>query len=876
MTSAREIHRRVLDNGLTVIVEQRGLGPAVFSGVVYRVGSRDEEPGITGISHLLEHMMFKGTQRFGKGEIAALVERNGGELNAFTTEDVTMYHEVFASDRWELALEIEAERMVNLRIDPEELESERQVVLEERLSYRDIPSVELNEELMGTAFRSSPYRWPIIGSEEDIRSMDHDAVLRHYRRYYSPANAALVVCGDVTADEVFRSAECHFGAIPPGESPARSIPEEPEWTDPPGVDLARSGRQSQLQLLFRAPRIHSRESEALLLLGCVLSGSRTARLDLALLETGLAGDVYFQYHAKADPGSLLIGAEPTPGTAIEQVEEILWQEIDRVAHESIPQEELERARTCVEAAQVYAMQSPSTRGFTLAWHEAHGDVGYTDRLVDQLRSLEAGEVRDLARRLLRRSGCARGRVLTQDSRGGPGSAPPPPAEQGVSLHGVFCPRRRFATGLGAVPAARRSVLRNGVRVLLQPDSSDPFVSLSMVLHGGAAFDPPGREGLAGLTAAMLERGPEGESHVQFMRRFESIGSHLTIVAGRELVHVSCRFLSRHAETVLEWIGGALRTPALRAGDLEVIRALALSDLESRAEDLSDVAEDLFIRGVAGDHPFSRLPHGTKTGVEAVTPEDLRAFFAAHYRPDGAHLALVGDFDPERMERALAREFGSIALPDSPRESLPPFRPSDAARTWVESRPEKGQAKIYLGGKGFGVNDPDRFAGVTLNLILGGSAIRSRLGDTIRDDRGLAYTVYSRNYECSSGGFFTVCLGTRPENVLAAVEAVREQLDRLVSDGVTDTELEDAQSFLTGSFPLLFTTYGRLSRFWAMSSVNEWPEDYLGEYRGRIRALTKADLERVAKRLARGAKVLAVAGPVDEGLAPVGGVAHDGS
>src|SRR5262245_33978551 len=158
-------------------------------------------------------MMFKGTKKYSKGEVAALVERNGGELNAFTSEDVTMYYEVFARDRWELALEIEAERMVNLRIDPAELDSERQVVLEERVMYLDIPSVELGEELVAAAFRESPYRWPIIGWESDIQSLSKEDILAYYSRYYAPANATLVVVGDVSPEEAFAAAERRFGKI---------------------------------------------------------------------------------------------------------------------------------------------------------------------------------------------------------------------------------------------------------------------------------------------------------------------------------------------------------------------------------------------------------------------------------------------------------------------------------------------------------------------------------------------------------------------------------------------------------------------------------------------------------------------------------------
>lgn len=414
IASAGRYERRTLGNGLVVLAERRGLGPVVFAGVVYKVGSRDERPGITGISHLLEHMMFKGTERYAKGEISAIVERNGGELNAFTSEDITMYYEVFSRDRWTLALEIEAERMANLRIDPEELESERQVILEERVMYLDMPQVELGEELMAATFRESPYRWPIIGWESDIRAITREDLFTHYRRAYAPGNSVLVVVGDVDPAEVFAAAEKYFGGIKPAEPLDRRIPREPALRGATRVDLRRPGNLAHFQLLVRAPEIRTREAESLALLANLLSGTRTSRLDLALLETGKAGDVHVHYHAKSDPSVFGVSVESQPETSLEEIEEIVWAELEGIAKGPITDEEMERALNQVEASQVFSMQSPSNRGFVLAWHESLGDVTYADAIVDRLKTLTKDELRASAAALFDRSRCGTGRLLPFD------------------------------------------------------------------------------------------------------------------------------------------------------------------------------------------------------------------------------------------------------------------------------------------------------------------------------------------------------------------------------------------------------------------------------------------------------------------------------
>lgn len=866
----------MLDNGLAVVAERRGLGPVVFAGVVYGVGSRDERPGLTGISHLLEHMMFKGTEKYGKGDVAAIVERNGGELNAFTSEDVTMYYEVFARDRWELALEIEAERMVNLRVDPAELESERQVVLEERVMYLDIPAIELGDEIMAAAFRESPYRWPIIGWESDIQAIGVDDLMAHYERFYAPENASLVVVGDLDPEEAFAAAERRFGAIRARGRVERRIPKEPELKGVLRFALDRPATLPHLQILFRAPELRTRDSEALSLLANILSGTRTSRLDLALLETSKAGDVQVHYHPKADPSPFTVTVEGDPSVDLDEVEEIVWRELSAVTTIDVGDDELERACNQVEAHQVFAMQSPSNRGFALGWHEAHGDVTYVDEALSRLKQLTPKDLREVAERYFRPDRCAVARIAGRAGAKGGAARVPASAAAGqllapASAAGAFLapgPRgRRHRSGIAHAPAVQRLTLANGMQVALQVDRTDPVVSVSLLFHGGSCLDPPGREGLASLVADVVERGPAGVDFVEFSRRFERLGSHFSLAAGSELVHGDITLLTRHAETGLALVAEVLEQPGLRGADLDIVRQLALNDLEAREDELDDVAEDLLLRGIAAGHPYAKLPHGTREGLEAVTVEDLRRFQPEVFRPDGSHVAIVGDFDEPRIVQLLEQRFGRLSTPGPSRPRTPPFDGPLGERTFVRTRADKSQAKICLGGTGLSATDPDRFPAIALNHVLGGSSIRSRLGDEIRDRGGLAYSVSSRLYERAMGGFFLVSLGTRPENVLRAVASVRAEIAKTV-EGVTESELADAKDYLTGSFPLRFTTYGRLARFWTRSAFYGWPEDYLDRYVDRVRALAPADLRRVGGRLSAAARFLSVAGPVGENLEPV--------
>jgi zinc protease len=422
----------------------------------------------------------------------------------------------------------------------------------------------------------------------------------------------------------------------------------------------------------------------------------------------------------------------------------------------------------------------------------------------------------------------------------------------------------MSTRVTAAPRVQRVTLANGLRVLLQSDATDPVVSLSLVFEGGSTLDPKGREGLAGLLADTLERGPRGISFVDFSRAFERLGSHFSSEAGSELSTMHATFLARHAATGIEHIADLLHDPGLREEDLEVVRALARTDLQARQEDLDDLAEDLFLEAIALDHPYGKLPHGRRAGIDAVTPHDLRAGYELAFRPDRGHLAIVGDFDEQAILPLLERRFGTLPNGKNAPAPVPPLAPTQESRSVLRRFLEKGQVKIIVGGSGLSAKDPDRHSVIAWNHVLGSSSIRSRLGDEIRDRMGLAYSVSSRVLERKAGGFFLVHMGTRPENARRAIEAIRFELNR-AAQGVGEEELNDAKSYLTGSFPLRFTTYGRLARFWSRSSFYEWPDNYLDTYVERVDALTREDLSRAAARIVPFARVLCACGPLPANL-----------
>ena len=399
---------RTLDNGLRVIVKTDSRAPVVVSQVWYRAGSMDESYGVTGVAHVLEHMMFKGTPEVPSGEFSRLIAAAGGRENAFTSRDHTVYHQTLQADRLGLAFRLEADRMANLVLSPEEYAKEIQVVMEERrLRTEDNPQALLFEALMATAYQTHPYRHPVIGWMDDLRHMRLEDARDWYRRWYTPNNATLVVVGDVQPEAVFALAEKHFGAIAPREQPARKPLNEVEPRGMRQVTVKAPARLPAVFMAWHVPRLkdpaNDWEPYALEILEGVLDGHASARLPRALVkERQLAVGVGAGYDpVSRGPALFMVSATAAEGRSLDQVVDALRGEIGRLQREGVDVRELERVKAQVVASQVYGQDSLFFQAKQIGLWESAG-LGHRNQAlrIEKLRQVTAEQVQDVARRYL--------------------------------------------------------------------------------------------------------------------------------------------------------------------------------------------------------------------------------------------------------------------------------------------------------------------------------------------------------------------------------------------------------------------------------------------------------------------------------------------
>ncbi len=397
-----------LSNGLRLIVKEDHRAPTVVQQVWYRAGSMDESPGVTGVAHVLEHMMFKGTRRLGPGEFSRLIAEAGGRENAFTNTDYTVYHEQVHRDRLPLAMRLEADRMADLVVRADQFRQEIKVVMEERrLNYEDRPRSLLEENLMATAFAAHPYKWPVIGWMQDLENMTWRDALAWYRRWYAPNNAVVVIVGDVEPKQVLAWARRYYGGLAAGTLPERKPLGEPVQRGLKRVTVKAPAELPYVRLGYKVPVLRDPENDwepfALALLREVLGGNDAARLNQALVrERRLATSTGADYDLIArGPGMLFLHAAAAQGKSAAELEAGMREVLARVASEGVSAEELARGKTARVAQQVYRRDSMFAQALEIGELESGGlSFRDADRILEKLKAVTAEQIRAVAAKYL--------------------------------------------------------------------------------------------------------------------------------------------------------------------------------------------------------------------------------------------------------------------------------------------------------------------------------------------------------------------------------------------------------------------------------------------------------------------------------------------
>ncbi|MBL9087529.1 MAG: insulinase family protein [Planctomycetia bacterium] len=879
---ASGVSETVLGNGLTILVKPQPDNPMVTCMIWYAVGSRDESVGETGLSHYLEHMLFKGTEKLAPGEIDRLTQRNGGTNNASTRNDATEYHFSFPADRWEVALEIEADRMRNSNCPQGEFDSEKKVVLNELYIGLDDPNDVLMETVGSAVFPVGRYHHPVIGWEEDVTSTTRERMLAYYKKHYHPERATLVIVGGVDRARAIGRATELFGAIPRGGT-ARFEMKEPPPRGETRITLVQDTQVPRLMIAFRSVRTLDPTEPHLDLVSTILAGDKTSRFERLLVDTGVAVEAQCYSDTRRDDGVFVILAQPAPGTTLDALEAAVKQVLADFVKDGPTEAELKVAKAKAVAQQVFSEATSSGLANRLGALAVIGDWRYVVRYPKVIEASTAADVQAAAARVFDPSKAVVGRSVPKaaDAEGGGGSGGdggdgdddldddggaggPARAERGAT--GARRRGNEAAGGGGAGSAIdraltlvpERKVLANGLRVVVLPRASSPVFHARLAVFDGRLVEEA--PGLDALTGGLLEEGTTKRSGDQVALAIGEVGGELSTAAGG----VAVKVLSRDATLALSVLAEVATSPAFAADALERVRAQQTAAIDEELDTPRAVAQQRFHAAVYGEgHPMGRSPRGTKASVAALTREQVVAHHAKVWVPRNAALFVVTDLPAADVVARVEAALGGWSGGDAPKVELPALPPRAAAT--IEVALERAQTNVFLGHLGVTRTDPDYVALEVLDNVFGtGSGFTDRLSKNIRDKAGLAYSVFG-NITASAGvvpGTFRIFAGTKPEDSVRARAMMREQLGLLFTSPATPEELEGAKAALRGAMVSACEGSENLLALLAMCERYGLGFDYPRRYLDAVEKVTADDVARVAKaHLFPDALVEVVVGPV---------------
>jgi zinc protease len=841
-----ETHR--FGNGLTLHVAPGHPAPVVAVQAWIAAGSADEPPAHAGVAHVVEHMLFKGGTKYPGGELTRVIERAGGELNAWTSLDQTVYHAVLGRDQLDVALDVLAAALTAPVVDRDELAREREVILEEIRQGSDDPMRALSQSLFATAYVEHPYRRPVIGNAESVARLGERDLIEFFRRHYTGENTTLVIAGDVDVARVRRAIEKRFAAMPSGRC-ERASANEPEQGEPRAVYIDREVAEAHLAVGFHVPVARHPDLAAVDVAAILLGEGDAARLSRRLRDdAGLVTGVAAHVHALRDPGLLVLSATTPPRHALRALGALVEQA--SMLADDLTEGELERARLTVEAGFVRQLETAQSRARMVGWNSTiAGDARFAHVYLDRVRAVRRHDVATVVRRYVRANNATIATIA--------------PARK-TQRHATFARdaehrvRRRLAVAATPEPVTEKRVeLANGVVVIARRDPSVPVVAMRAVWRGGQRGEDDARAGASAMLARLVTRGCGDRDAGQVADQVDRLGGSLGGIAGRNSFALAAEWLARTWQPGFELFADCIVTPALAADEVAREQRQVQADQLAQRDNATQIAFNVFSEALYGDHPYHRDALATPDTIRGLDRDTLVKFYRDRYPVSAMKLVIVGDIDVDDAIAVARARFGAVARKTTPAPLVasPQFdgRPEQDRELYRSL--DRAQAHLVIGYPGATVDASDRFALEVLVTVLGGQS--GRLFEELRDKRALVYRVSAHSVEGVDPGFVAVYLACAPDKLEAALSASRTELARIATQRVGDSELERAKRYLIGSHQIA------MQRRSAIANAIAYHEAYgLGwqawtGYDAAIEAVTADDVLAAASRYLRGDRAITV-------------------
>ncbi len=845
-----------LDNGFTVILKKDNSAPVAAIQVWVKTGSANETEEEAGITHLIEHMIFKGTPSKKTGEIARTIEVSGGHINAYTSFDRTVYYVEIASAQFVTGLDVLLDAVQHSLFDAEELEREKEVVLEEYRRSLDIPERQLGRAIMELSYKKHPYRRPIIGYEKTIRSFDREAILSYMDKWYTPANMVLAAVGDFDMEEALKTIEALVRDFPQrtGKTPFR--PEEPPQTALRQIIKKAQVQQVYLNMVWHIPSVTHKDMYPLDILETILGHGKSSRLYSRLkMNANLVYDVSAGAYALADPGLFSLDATLSPDK-LDLALEAIGDEISTITRERVSESELTRAKTIAEANFVFDMEDMAGQARTLAFFQTMtGDMHNADHYLTNLKKVQSDDVVRVARDYLRPENLSigvmapEGTEITLEER--VVASLFTQTDQAYSHRGVESPEGEKDTAMVVLP--------NGMRLIIKENHRLPEVSIVGVFLGGTRLEKPGEWGISNFVANMLTRGTKERTAQEIASTVESWAGSLNGFSGRNSIGVSAKFLSRDLYAGLELLADVVLNPAFPQSEIDKVRVDVLAAIKAKKDRPTAQLFELFYKTLYPNYPYGHPRTGTTETIQSINRSDLEKWYKSSIAiPSNFVLTVVGDLKKDQLVPYIKTLFGPFSpsghkLPDvAPELPIAKFREAHLKRPGA-------QTHLVVGYLGAGLKSKDNPPMALIKTALAGQG--GRLFTQLRDKQSLAYAITAFRSPGLDTGVFGAYLACDPKKTVVATEAIFAELDKLREKGLTQKELEGAKSYLLGNLQIGLQTNGSQAMQMAVDELYGLGYNNLPKFIRDIKAVTLDEIKDAAQKIiVPGKYVLVTVGP----------------
>lgn len=850
---------------MQVLLIESHKSPVLSIQMWVKTGSADEKKGEEGISHFIEHLVFKGSRKFKVGEIAATVEASGGELNAYTSFDQTVFYVTISKEFQKVGLDVISEMMGFPQFDEKEIDNEREVVIEEIKRSFDSPHRQASTLLFSSMYKKHPYGIPVIGYAENIKSVSRKTLVNYYKSRYNPKNMTLVVAGDFKSPAMKKEVEQHFASFSKNKLRVVKRKKEIESKKPVLIVKTAPFEETIAHLAFRIPKAAHKDIAALEVFALIFGQGESSRLNNRLrMQSHLVNYAGSSVFVARDPGffavSLSLNDKDFPAAM-----EAFVDEMGKMLSEPATAQEFQKALTNLTSEQYYSLETVDGLARKYGhYQDLFNDPTYFERFMKQVQSLTPEQVMKTARKYLTAKNFSFVMMTPAEQE----KMEPVAREWMDNLHKRLKekPKAKAKVKKGGKKSAwtfkkpaRTSegidkwTFDNGVTLIARPSFDTPVVSLRCASLGGSRLETKDSQGAMEMLSRVWTAGAGPYTEVQMNDMVDEMAASLSAFGGRNSLGLSMTCLAPFVKDMSKMFFATLTEPRFEETAIQREIKAMQEQVKLRKDNPAQMCILNFMRSMFGDHPYGRDPYGDEKSIAKLNRKMVTDIFN---KRSGLTLVVSGAIEPKAMRDQVGKALEGMKVAAADSKLFPVAAPKEDTKVFLES--VKQQSHIVVGYPGLQLKDPKRYALQVMQAILAGQG--GRLFLELRDKASLAYSVSPMRMEGLETGYFGAYIGCSPEKSGTAIRMMHEEFDKLKNTPVGEEELSRAKRYLIGKHDIELQKNSNITS--AILFDHIYGIDFLETYRyaEMIRAVTAADIQTLAQRIFSQPAVTSLVGP----------------